>query len=65
MKLPLNYSQKKVLSSFFINVAVAWFVAAFVTPEITSELNILTLFRYLANMILALFLALLFLKEEI
>lgn len=64
MSVKLNWEQRKALSSFFISIAVAWFIDAFVSPQISPEFNLLTLIRYLVNMIGALILALMFLKEE-
>lgn len=63
MKIEFNFSQRKALSSFFNNIAVAWFIGAFVTPQIVTSLDPLTLLRYLANMVLALYISLLCLKE--
>ena len=65
MRVFVNASQKRALSSFFSNVAVAWFVGAFVTPVISSEFTLLTIIRYLVNMIIALYLALYLLKEDL
>lgn len=64
MEVSLNSSQRKALSSFFNNVAVAWFVGAFVTPQITPEFGPLTILRYLGNMIITLYFAMFLLKEE-
>lgn len=65
MKMEINSSQKKAISGFFVNIAVAWFVGAFVTPKISPDFDTLTLIRYLANMIGAIVLALFFLKDEL
>ena len=62
MKIILNSEQSKSLSSFFNNIAVAWFVAAFVTPNVLAQFYPLNLLLYFANMIGALLLSLLFLK---
>lgn len=64
MRVTLNFSQRKALSSFFINVAVAWFVGAFVTPQIASDFTPLTLIRFLANMLVSLYISLRLLQEE-
>lgn len=58
----LNFEQRKALSNFCINIAVAWFVAIFATPSITDEIDWLLLIRYCANIILALVIGIYFLK---
>lgn len=65
MQFSLNISQRKALSQFFISIAVAWFVGAFITPQIAPEFGPLTLIRYIGNMFGAILLSLYFLKEEI
>ena len=61
----LNKAQKEALADFFKSVAVAWFSAAFTVPFLTSVYDLLTLFRYLASMGVALYIALYILKENI
>lgn len=63
MNILLNLSQKKALSNFFSNVAVAWFVALFITPSI-RDIDPLTVLRFIANMVFALYLSLFLLKEN-
>lgn len=53
-----------MVSGFFSNVAVAWFVGLFVAPRLSSEFDALTMVRYGVNMIGTLFISLLLLKEE-
>lgn len=65
MKLSLNLEQRKVLSSFLNSLAVAWFVAAFITPSLEPEVSALTYLTYIANMVFALYLSIAFLKEEV
>ncbi|MBI3577418.1 hypothetical protein HY086_05270 [Candidatus Gottesmanbacteria bacterium] len=38
MKIALNVSQIKALSNFFSNMAVAWFIGAFITPRTMWDL---------------------------
>lgn len=38
MSFDLNISQIKSLSNFFSNMAVAWFIAGFVSPQNIEEL---------------------------
>lgn len=64
LNILLNSSQRKALSQFFNNIAVGWFVAAFVTPNLASQFQLLTLIGYLINMIGALYISLWFINEE-
>lgn len=63
MKVSLNLEQKKLLSSFFNSIAVAWFIGAFVVPKLSPEFDLLTLAKYIGNMIIALAIAVYLLKE--
>ena len=51
LSLPeLNFSQKDKLADFFINFAVAWFVASVISPFFAlPELTLANLFRILAG----------------
>lgn len=60
----LNSSQKKELSTFFNNIAVAYFIGIFVVPQLSLEFDILDVIRYIILGIFSLFIALLFLQEE-
>ncbi len=62
--MKLNSFQKEALSSFFNNIAVAWFIAAFITPVISSEIKALTTLQFIVNMMGALYISLFLLKEE-
>lgn len=64
MKVILNFSQKKSLSSFFNNIAVGWFIAGIVAPSLTLEFDLLTLTKVIANILLNLYLSLILLREE-
>lgn len=59
----LTSGQKQSLSTFFNNIAVAWFVAIFITPTLISNVKLLTIIAYAVNMIVALYLSLFLLKE--
>jgi len=61
--IQFNISQKQAFSTFFNNLAVAWFVALFASPTIARDINWLTLIQYLVNMFLALFVSIYLLKE--
>lgn len=61
----LNLTQRKALSEFFVNVGVAWFAAAFVTPSVVPNFRLLTLLMHVVNMCGAVYLALYLLREEI
>lgn len=63
MKLTFNQEQRKSLSSFFSSLAVAWFVAAFVTPTIEPNVVLLTYAVYISNMLFALYISLVFLED--
>lgn len=64
MQSPFNPSQRKALSQFFNNIAVAWFVVAFATPNLATQFHMLTLLGYIINMIGALYIALWFIDVE-
>lgn len=51
-------SQFKLLAEFFSNISVAWFVAAFISPD-----DLLIVLRSLVNMIMFLFISLLLLEK--
>lgn len=59
----LNKAQREGLADFFKNAAVGWFTAAFTIPYLTSTYDLLTQLRYLASMVLALYIAMYLLKE--
>jgi len=42
MRFFLNSDQEKALSTFFNNIAVAWFIGLFVVPKLSSDLDLLT-----------------------
>lgn len=65
MRITLNLAQRRSLSTFFNNIAVAWFGAAFITPSIELSFNPLTIIKFLVNMIAALYLSLVFLEDEL
>lgn len=58
MQIYLNLSQVKSLSSFFLNMSVAWFVAAFI-----SSGGYFSLMKFLAYGLFSLYTALFLLKE--
>ncbi len=60
----LDRSQKEALSNFFNNIAVAWFIAIFVSPSLASGFSWLTFIAYSFNMIGALYISMALLKEE-
>lgn len=64
MNINLNTKQRESLSSFFNNIAVAWFVALFVVPKISREFDVLTVIRFIANIIGTLTISLYFLRKE-
>lgn len=64
MKIVFNKNQREGLSSFFNNIAVAWFVGLFVVPRLSGEFDILTVIRFIVNIIGALAISLYFLKED-
>lgn len=64
MIILLNQDQKKSLSSFFNNVAVAWFVVTFITPAIKPEIGLLTFLVYIVNIIGNIYLSLYLLGKE-
>jgi len=63
MKISLNKSQKLLLSDFFNNVAVAAFIALFLAPDLSPNFNSLTAFKYIANIVVDLVIALSFRKD--
>lgn len=65
MSFVFNPAQRESLSSFFNNIAVAWFVGLFVVPKLTPDFDALTVLRFLGNMAGALILSLLFLREDV
>jgi hypothetical protein len=60
----LNEKQKDALSSFFINIAVGWFSAAFIVVYISKDVTWLILLKFIGNMIGDLYIALWLLKEK-
>lgn len=63
MKITLNQKQRENLASFFTTIAAAWFVALFVVPKLSNEFDILTVLRFIVNIIGTLAISLYFLKE--
>jgi len=61
----LNQKQKASLSSFFSNIAVGWFTAAFIVVTVSKEVTWLILFKFVVNMMGSLYLSLWLLKENI
>jgi len=60
----LNQKQQESLSSFFSNVAVGWFTAAFIVVSVSKDTTWLILFKFIANMIGSLYISLWLLKER-
>lgn len=64
MIVQLNLDQKKSLSGFFNNIAVAWFGATFISPALKSEIAVLTFLSYFANIIISLYISLYLLRKK-
>ena len=64
MIILLNLDQKKSLSTFFNNVAVAWFVITFITPAIKPEIGLLTYLVYIVNILSNIYFSLYLLRKE-
>ncbi|MEK7472408.1 MAG: hypothetical protein AAB625_00025 [Patescibacteria group bacterium] len=45
--LDLTFEQRKILSSFFSNISVLFFGAAFVTPTVTGLYSALVIFKHI------------------
>jgi len=62
-----NYFNKKQidqLASFFSNVAVGWFTAAFIVVSVSTDVTWLILLKFVGNMVGSLYLSLWLLKEN-
>jgi hypothetical protein len=64
MNTYFNKQQIQQLSSFFSNVAVGWFTAAFIVIVVSKDLTWLILLKFVGNMMGSLYLSLWLLKEE-
>ena len=64
MRLVLNQKQREQLSSFFSNIAVGWFSAAFIVIAVSKDMTWLILLKFVGNMLGSLYLSLWLLKEE-
>ena len=62
MYFRLNNKQKEELASFFTNLAVGWFTAAFIVTAISPDVTVFTFTRYLVNMVGAVSISLLLLR---
>ncbi len=60
----LNEKQKEQLSSFFSNVSVGWFTAAFIVIAVSKDLTWLILLKFIGNMLGSLYISLWLLKEK-
>lgn len=65
MRIKLNKKQKEIISSFFMNISVAWFVGLFVVPTLSASFDVLTFIKYLVNMIGTFAIAVMLVKEAI
>jgi hypothetical protein len=65
MQAFFNQKQKESLASFFSNIAVGWFAAAFIVITVSKDLTWLILFKFVGNMLGSLYLSLWLLKENI
>jgi hypothetical protein len=59
-----NQKQIEQLSSFFSNVAVGWFTAAFIVISVSKDLTWLILLKFIVNMMGSLYFSLWLLKEK-
>ena len=64
MATSLNLEQRKALSSFFIGIAIAWFVGLFVAPKLSDAFDTLTITRYIVNIISTLYISLYLLRRK-
>ena len=60
----LNLEQRKSLSLFFNNVAVGWFISGIIAPSLIREFDPLTPLKVIVNILSALYLSLVLVKEE-
>lgn len=60
-----NKEQRVALSSLFINIAVGYFTALFIVPNISHNVSWLILVIYIGNIFIAILIALELLKEEL
>lgn len=65
MRIRINKRQKEIVSSFFMNISVAWFVGLFVVPTLSASFDVLTFIKYLVNMIGTFTIAVMLVKESV